>query len=73
MEEFDDEDAKLRLFAQSFYSEIKKWFKALLARSINTFVEFEEAFFRRWEDKKNPLQILTLYNNLKRGGIESIQ
>jgi hypothetical protein len=37
LEEVDYEDAKMRLFAQSFYGEVKKWFRGLLAGSIHNF------------------------------------
>ena len=37
LEEVDHEDAKLRLFAQSFSGEVKKWFRGLQARSIHDF------------------------------------
>ena len=73
LEAVDYEDAKMRLFSQSFYGEVKKWFRSLLARSIHDFQEFEIAFLRKWERKKNSLHLLTQYNNLKRGPTESVQ
>ena len=63
----------MRLFSQSFYGEVKKWFRGLPARSIHDFQEFETAFLRKWERKKNSLHLLTQYNNLKRGPNESVQ
>jgi hypothetical protein len=59
VEEVDHEDAKMRLFSQSFAGEVKKWFKGLVARSIPNFPGFETIFLRKWEDKKNQLQLLT--------------
>ena len=59
LEEVDYEDAKLRLFAQIFSGEVKKWFRALQARSIHDFQEFEVVFLRKWEHKINSLQLLT--------------
>jgi len=73
LEEVDHEDVKMRLFAQSFSGEVKKWFRGLRAGSINTFQVFETTFLRKWEDKKNPLQFLTQYKNLKRDPAETIQ
>ena len=56
-----------------FSRELKKWFKGLAARSILDFPSFEQAFLRKWEDKKNPLQLLTQYNSLKRDVVETVQ
>ena len=60
-------------FSQSFYGEVKKWFKGLVARSFHDFQEFEIVFVRKWETMKNSLHLLTQYNNLKRGPVESLQ
>jgi hypothetical protein len=73
LEEVDDEDVKMRLFAQSLSGEVRKWFKALPAASIPNFASFETTFLARWGDKKNPLQLLTQYNNLKRTPSETVQ
>jgi hypothetical protein len=73
LEEVDYEDVKMRLFAQSFSGEVKKWFKALPTASIPNFGEFETTFLGRWGDKKNPLQLLTQYNNLKILPTETVQ
>ena len=63
----------MRLFAQSFSGEVKKWFRGLQARSIHDFQEFEIVFLRKWEQKINYLQLLTQYNNLNREANESVQ
>ena len=63
----------MRLFAQSFYGEVKKWFRGIAFGSIHNFQEFEGFFLRKWERKKNSLHLLTQYNNLKRGPTESVQ
>jgi hypothetical protein len=73
LEEVDHEDAKLRLFAQSLSGEVRKWFKSLPAVSILNFASFETLFLARWGDKKNPLQLLTQYNNIKRSPNETVQ
>jgi hypothetical protein len=65
LEEVDHEDAKMRLFAQSLSGEVKKWFKALQTTRIPDFTAFETLFLARWGDKKNPLQLLNQYNNIK--------
>lgn len=59
LEEVDYKDAKMRLFAQSFSGDVKKWFRGLPARSIHDFQEFETTLFRKWEHKRNSLQFLT--------------
>ena len=63
----------MRLFAQIFFGDVKKWFKGLIVGSIHNFQEFEVVFFRKWEHKRKSLQLLTQYNNLKRGVNESVQ
>ena len=73
VEEVDHEDAKMRLFSQSFAEEVKKWFKGLATRSIPNFPGFETIFLRKWEDKINQLQLLTQYNSLKRDVAETVQ
>ena len=37
LEEVDYEDAKMRLFSQSFYGEVNKWFRGLTTGSIHDF------------------------------------
>jgi hypothetical protein len=73
LEEVDYEDDKMRLLAQSFAGEFKKWFKGLAAGSIPDFPSFEIVFLRKWEDKKNPLHLLTQFNSLKRDHVETMQ
>jgi hypothetical protein len=73
LEEVDYADTKMRLFAQSLSGEVRKWFKSLSATSIQDFVAFETSFITRWEDKKNPFQLLMQYNNMKRALEETVQ
>ena len=73
LEEVYYEDANMRLFSQSFYGEVKKWFRGLAAGSVHNFQEFETTFLRKWERKNNSLHLLTQYNNLKRGPNELVQ
>lgn len=72
LEEVDHGDVQMRLFVESLAGERKKWFRNLQPISINDFPQFERAFLARWEDKRNPLQILSQYNSLKRVPKESI-
>jgi hypothetical protein len=65
LQEVDEVDVQMRLFAQSLTGDVKKWFKALPAASIPDLVAFQRSFLDRWEVKKNPLQILSEYENIK--------
>jgi hypothetical protein len=69
----DFEDVKMRLFTQSLVGKVRKWFRALPAASIMQFEAFETSFLAKWDDKKNPLQLLTQYNNMKRSPHETMQ
>ena len=51
LEKVDYLDVKMRLFAQSLSGEAKKWFKDLPNGSIIN--------FQAWDDKQNPLQLLS--------------
>ena len=73
LEEVDEDDVKMRLFAQSLKGEVKKWFRALTPRSIVNSRIFEQMFLDRWEEKKNYVQMLTQYNQLRRGNDESMK
>lgn len=72
-EEVDDEDVKLRHFAQSFIGEVRKWFKALTPGSIRNWAEFEDNFLRKWGNRTNSVQALIEYNSLKRASDENVQ
>lgn len=72
-EEVDGEDVKLRLFAQTFIGEVRKWCKALRAGSIHNWEKFEDSFLRKWGNITNPVQALTEYKNLRRAPDETIQ
>jgi hypothetical protein len=73
LQEVDEADVQMRLFAQSLTGEVKKWFKALPAATITDIVVFHRAFLDRWEVKKNPLQILSEYENIRRNQGETVQ
>ena len=72
LELVDEDDINMRLFVLSLLGEAKKWFRYLPARSIVTFEAFQTSFLERWDDKKIPLQVISQYNNLKKGGFESV-
>ena len=63
----------MRIFSQNLGGEAKKWLKILTPNSINDLPSLYQTFINKWEIKKNPLQILSDYNNLKRNTRESVQ
>ena len=48
-------------------------FRALPTTSILNCEAFETHFLAKWGDKKNPLQLLTQYNNMRRSHNETVQ
>jgi hypothetical protein len=63
----------MRLFAQILTGDVKKWFKSLPVASLNDIASFHQPFLNRWEVNKNPLQILSEYESIKRNQGESVQ
>ena len=52
---------------------VKNWFKDLAASSVTDLAVFFTLFLNKWENKKNPLQILSEFDNLKRAPNDSVQ
>jgi len=73
LEEVDYADAKMRLFAKNLSGDVIKWFKALPPTSIRYLTSFEMSFLNKWGDNKNPLQLLTQYNNMRKAPEEIVQ
>jgi hypothetical protein len=73
LQEVDEVDIQMRLFAQSLTGEVKKWYKGLCAASVLDLTSFQRIFLYRWELKKNPLQILSKYENIRRNQGETVQ
>ena len=69
----DADDVRLRIFVQSLIGEVRTWFRALPTNNINDLEALYRTFLNRWEKKKDPLQILSEYENLKRGTQETVQ
>jgi hypothetical protein len=63
----------MRLFAQSLTGDAKKWYKGLCAASVLDLTAFQRSFLDIWEVKKNPLQIWSEYENIRRNQGESVQ
>ena len=62
----------LRLFVQSLDGEARKWFKSLAANSINTWEAMEEAFVKKWGDRRDHGDTLTEFNTLKKNHNEGV-
>jgi hypothetical protein len=73
LQEVDEANVQMRLFAQSLTGDIKKWYKYLPATSVPNLVMFQRIFLDRWEVKKNPLQILSEYKNIRINQGETVQ
>ena len=73
LHEIDESDVKMRLFAQTLAGDFKKWFKGLPANHITDLAVFHRLFINRWERNKNPLQILSEYENIRRAQNESVK
>jgi hypothetical protein len=56
--EIDTDDVQMRIFVQSLSGEVRTWFRALAANSIDSLETLYRQFLNRWEKKKDPLQIL---------------
>ena len=65
LHEIDEENVAMRLFVQTFVGDVRKWFRGLTAASITTLAELQRQFLNWWEVKKNPLQILAEYEQIK--------
>ncbi len=73
LHEIDAENVEMRLFVQTFAGEVRKWFIGFPAARIATLADLQGQFLNRWEVKKNPLQILAEYEQIKRNAGESVQ
>lgn len=71
--EIDDDDVRMKIFVQSLTGDVRTWFRTLAANSIASPEALYQAFLNRWEKKKDPLHILTEYDNFKRGPQETVQ
>jgi hypothetical protein len=62
----------MRWFTPILAGDMRKWFRALSVGSIVNVEAFETSFLAKWGDKKNLLQLLTQYNNMKRSPDETV-
>jgi len=73
LHEIDEANVHMRHFSQTLTGDVKKWFKAFPTNHIENLENFQRLFIDRWENKRNPLQILLEYQNIKRGPNEIVQ
>ena len=71
--EIDTADVQTRIFVQSLSGEVRTWFRASTPNSIYNLRTLYQQFLNRWGKRKDPLQILSEYENLRRGPHETIQ
>jgi len=71
--EIDVDDVKMKVFVQSLTEDVRIWFRALHANSINDLQALYQTFLNRWENNKYPLHTLSEYENLRRGTQETVQ
>jgi hypothetical protein len=65
-------DVWMRLFVQSLDGEVKKWFKSLPPTSIADIEVLDEAFIKKWGDRRDYLYYIIEFGALKRKNGESI-
>lgn len=65
-QEIEAETIQMRMFAQILGGQVKKWFKGLTPNSVRDLPSLHKLFINKWEVKKNPLQILSEYEKIKR-------
>jgi hypothetical protein len=73
LQEVNENDVQMRLFVQSLTGDVKKWYKGLHVASVLDLTMFQRIFLDIWEVKKNPLQILSEYENIRRNQGDTIQ
>lgn len=72
LEELYADDAKIQIITQIFFGEVKTWLHAIEDNYIRNPTELTDSFLARWDEKKNPVQILAEYYSLRRNPNESV-
>jgi hypothetical protein len=62
----ENEDVWMRVFVQSFDSEVGKWFRGLTPGSIAGIEALDDVFLRQWGDKKDFMYYIIEFESLKR-------
>ena len=64
--DISENDVWMRVFVESLDGESRKWFRELPQRFITDIEALDEAFLKKWGDKKDLLYYHTEFGNLKR-------
>jgi hypothetical protein len=67
-----NEDVWMRVFVQSLDGEVRKWFRGLALGSIVGIEALDNAFLRKWLDKKDFMYYMTDFGSLKKMEGESV-
>ena len=62
----------MRMFVQSLYGEVRKWFRELPSNSITLIEELQDVFMRQWGDTKDHTYYITEFGALRRKKDETI-
>jgi hypothetical protein len=62
----------MRVFVQILDGEVRKWFRGLVPRSIAGIEALDNAFLRKWGDKKDFMYCMIEFGSLKREEGESV-
>ena len=71
--EIDADDVRMRIFVQSLTGEVRTYFRALPLNNVADLPSLYRTFLNRWENNKDPLQILSDFGKLRRGPKETVQ
>lgn len=73
LEEIDNDDAKIRIIAQSVLGDVKTWLRNLTPNSVSNPQNLSNFLLVKWEERKNPLQVVAEYEALRRCPNEYVQ
>jgi uncharacterized small protein (DUF1192 family) len=68
----ENEDVWMRVFVQSLYGEVRKWFRGLAPGSIAGIEALDNVFLRQWGDRKDYIYYMTKFGSLKKQEGESV-
>jgi hypothetical protein len=68
----ENEDVWMRVFVQSLYGEVRKWFRGLAPGSIAGIEALDTVFLRQWGDRKDYIYYMTEFGSLKKQEGESV-
>jgi hypothetical protein len=66
------EDVYSRFLVQTFEGQVRTWFRSLPATSILSYDTLEDAFLRKWGERKDHLYYLTEFGSLRKKNSETV-